>query len=198
MFFSKETSEDITDVLNENETFNEEEGRCFYVKFEFHSLKWSVINFIIIHKCFSEVLKLFILFAEVKEKKRRRKRRVLFTKLQTFELERRFRTQRYLSAPEREQLAMQIRLTPTQVKIWFQNHRCLLKLYPWVDYSLKTEIILLTKRSCELSRGNDKFYFLIFFILPLTKTTPQTFLDPKSKDVSISIFQVQNKEDLPG
>ncbi|MFH4977435.1 hypothetical protein AB6A40_004144 [Gnathostoma spinigerum] len=56
-------------------------------------------------------------------KKKRRKRRVLFTKAQTFELERRFRTQRYLSAPEREQLAMQIRLTPTQVKIWFQNHR---------------------------------------------------------------------------
>ncbi|VDN56126.1 unnamed protein product [Dracunculus medinensis] len=58
-----------------------------------------------------------------KEKKKRRKRRVLFTKAQTFELERRFCTQRYLSAPEREQLAMQIRLTPTQVKIWFQNHR---------------------------------------------------------------------------
>ncbi|VDK24135.1 unnamed protein product, partial [Anisakis simplex] len=56
-------------------------------------------------------------------KKKRRKRRVLFTKAQTYELERRFRTQRYLSAPEREQLAMQIRLTPTQVKIWFQNHR---------------------------------------------------------------------------
>uniref|UniRef100_A0A914SIK9 Homeobox domain-containing protein n=1 Tax=Parascaris equorum TaxID=6256 RepID=A0A914SIK9_PAREQ len=54
---------------------------------------------------------------------KRRKRRVLFTKAQTYELERRFRTQRYLSAPEREQLAMQIRLTPTQVKIWFQNHR---------------------------------------------------------------------------
>ncbi|TKR87092.1 hypothetical protein L596_011555 [Steinernema carpocapsae] len=56
-------------------------------------------------------------------KKRRRKRRVLFSKAQTYELERRFRTQRYLSAPEREQLAMEIRLTPTQVKIWFQNHR---------------------------------------------------------------------------
>lgn len=55
--------------------------------------------------------------------KKARKRRVLFSKAQTYELERRFRQQRYLSAPEREQLARIINLTPTQVKIWFQNHR---------------------------------------------------------------------------
>ena len=54
---------------------------------------------------------------------KKRKRRVLFSKNQTFELEKRFRQQRYLSAPEREHLASLIRLTPTQVKIWFQNHR---------------------------------------------------------------------------
>lgn len=54
---------------------------------------------------------------------KKRKRRVLFSKHQTYELERRFRQQRYLSAPEREHLASQISLTPTQVKIWFQNHR---------------------------------------------------------------------------
>lgn len=54
---------------------------------------------------------------------KKRKRRVLFTKAQTFELERRFRQQKYLSAPEREHLAQLIGLTPTQVKIWFQNHR---------------------------------------------------------------------------
>ena len=54
---------------------------------------------------------------------KKRKRRVLFSKQQTFELERRFRQQRYLSAPEREHLASLIRLSPTQVKIWFQNHR---------------------------------------------------------------------------
>ena len=36
---------------------------------------------------------------------------------QTFELERRFRQRRYLSAPEREQLALSINLTPTQVRI---------------------------------------------------------------------------------
>ncbi|XP_046650657.1 uncharacterized protein LOC124341765 [Daphnia pulicaria] len=54
---------------------------------------------------------------------KKRKRRVLFSKAQTYELERRFRQQRYLSAPEREHLANLIHLTPTQVKIWFQNHR---------------------------------------------------------------------------
>ncbi|KAL4832930.1 hypothetical protein H8958_022319 [Nasalis larvatus] len=58
---------------------------------------------------------------------KRKKRRVLFSKAQTLELERRFRQQRYLSAPEREQLASVLRLTPTQVKIWFQNHRYKLK-----------------------------------------------------------------------
>lgn len=56
-------------------------------------------------------------------KRKKRKRRVLFTKAQTYELERRFRIQRYLSSPEREAPAMQIGLTPTQVKIWFQDHR---------------------------------------------------------------------------
>lgn len=53
----------------------------------------------------------------------RRKRRVLFSQAQVYELERRFKQQKYLSAPEREHLASMINLTPTQVKIWFQNHR---------------------------------------------------------------------------
>uniref|UniRef100_A0A0N4ZJ40 Homeobox domain-containing protein n=1 Tax=Parastrongyloides trichosuri TaxID=131310 RepID=A0A0N4ZJ40_PARTI len=53
----------------------------------------------------------------------RRKRRVLFSQQQVFELERRFKSQKYLTAPEREALANAIQLTPTQVKIWFQNHR---------------------------------------------------------------------------
>ncbi|OAD56942.1 Homeobox protein Nkx-2.1 [Eufriesea mexicana] len=53
----------------------------------------------------------------------KRKRRVLFSQHQVHELERRFKQQKYLSAPEREHLAAIIHLTPTQVKIWFQNHR---------------------------------------------------------------------------
>ncbi|XP_065104057.1 NK2 transcription factor related 7 [Paramisgurnus dabryanus] len=53
----------------------------------------------------------------------RRKPRVLFSQSQVFELERRFKQQRYLSAPERDHLAHVLKLTPTQVKIWFQNRR---------------------------------------------------------------------------
>ena len=48
---------------------------------------------------------------------KKKKRRVLFSKAQTYELERRFRQQRYLSAPEREHLANLLNLTPTQVGI---------------------------------------------------------------------------------
>ncbi|XP_062824361.1 homeobox protein Nkx-2.8 [Anolis carolinensis] len=64
---------------------------------------------------------------EEEEEEKKKKRRVLFSKAQTLALERRFRQQRYLSAPEREQLAHLLRLTPTQVKIWFQNHRYKMK-----------------------------------------------------------------------
>lgn len=53
----------------------------------------------------------------------RRKPRVLFSQDQVSELERRFRHQRYLSGPEREHLAHILKLTSTQVKIWFQNRR---------------------------------------------------------------------------
>lgn len=58
-----------------------------------------------------------------KQQRARRKPRVLFSQAQVFELERRFRQQRYLSAPEREHLANTLKLTSTQVKIWFQNRR---------------------------------------------------------------------------
>ncbi|KAL3072537.1 hypothetical protein niasHS_017511 [Heterodera schachtii] len=57
----------------------------------------------------------------------RRKRRVLFTQQQVQTLEQSFRNKNYLSAAERENLAQNIGLKPTQVKIWFQNHRYKMK-----------------------------------------------------------------------
>ncbi|XP_077395138.1 NK2 transcription factor related, locus 9 isoform X2 [Festucalex cinctus] len=74
--------------------------------------------------------------------KKRKKRRVLFSKAQTVALERRFRQQRYLSGPEREQLARLLSLTPTQVKIWFQNHRYKMKRGRGADERQPEETLL--------------------------------------------------------
>ncbi|XP_057688502.1 homeobox protein Nkx-3.1 [Corythoichthys intestinalis] len=49
--------------------------------------------------------------------------RAAFTHLQVLELEKKFNHQKYLSPPERAHLANALRLTETQVKIWFQNRR---------------------------------------------------------------------------
>jgi len=56
-------------------------------------------------------------------KQRKKRSRAAFSHHQVFELERRFGCQRYLSGPERSELARSVKLTETQVKIWFQNRR---------------------------------------------------------------------------
>ncbi|XP_039995542.1 NK3 homeobox 3 [Xiphias gladius] len=53
----------------------------------------------------------------------KRRSRAAFSHAQVHELERRFSAQRYLSGPERADLAVALKLTDTQVKIWFQNRR---------------------------------------------------------------------------
>lgn len=57
------------------------------------------------------------------QKPRKKRSRAAFSHAQVFELERRFRHQRYLSGPERADLAQALKLTEQQVKIWFQNRR---------------------------------------------------------------------------
>ncbi|XP_019964444.2 NK3 homeobox 3 [Paralichthys olivaceus] len=53
----------------------------------------------------------------------KKRSRAAFSHAQVYELERRFNAQRYLSGPERAELAVALKLTETQVKIWFQNRR---------------------------------------------------------------------------
>ncbi|XP_077961136.1 NK3 homeobox 3 [Gasterosteus aculeatus] len=53
----------------------------------------------------------------------KKRSRAAFSHAQVYQLERRFIAQRYLSGPERSDLAEALNLTETQVKIWFQNRR---------------------------------------------------------------------------
>ncbi|XP_076018169.1 NK3 homeobox 3 [Genypterus blacodes] len=53
----------------------------------------------------------------------KKRSRAAFSHAQVYELERRFNEQRYLSGTERADLAGALKLTETQVKIWFQNRR---------------------------------------------------------------------------
>lgn len=52
-----------------------------------------------------------------------RRRRTAFTSEQLLELEREFHAKKYLSLTERAHLAHTLRLSESQVKIWFQNRR---------------------------------------------------------------------------
>ncbi|KAL6079912.1 hypothetical protein STEG23_014364 [Scotinomys teguina] len=56
-------------------------------------------------------------------KQPQKRSRAAFSHNQVIELERKFSHQKYLSAPERAHLAKNLKLTETQVKIWFQNRR---------------------------------------------------------------------------
>ncbi|XP_072289255.1 homeobox protein Nkx-3.1 [Eucyclogobius newberryi] len=66
---------------------------------------------------------------------KQKRSRAAFTHLQVMELEKKFNQQKYLSAPERAQLASALRLTETQVKIWFQNRRYKTKRKQQTDFS---------------------------------------------------------------
>ncbi|XP_063229027.1 H2.0-like homeobox protein [Bacillus rossius redtenbacheri] len=56
-------------------------------------------------------------------KRRRSWSRAVFSNLQRKGLEKRFQLQKYITKPDRRQLAATLGLTDAQVKVWFQNRR---------------------------------------------------------------------------
>ncbi|KAK6764368.1 hypothetical protein RB195_024625 [Necator americanus] len=62
-------------------------------------------------------------YSDANSTSRKKKTRTVFSRHQVSQLELMFDMKRYLSSQERAHLAQKLRLTETQVKIWFQNRR---------------------------------------------------------------------------
>ncbi|KAK5908474.1 hypothetical protein CgunFtcFv8_016531 [Champsocephalus gunnari] len=97
----------------------------------------------------------------------KKRSRAAFSHAQVYELERRFNTQRYLSGPDRSGLADALKLTETQVKIWFQNRR----------YKTKRRQMAAELAACSspkkvavqvLVRDNQKYYQANGLQIPVT------------------------------
>ncbi|KAG5330276.1 HLX protein, partial [Acromyrmex charruanus] len=61
--------------------------------------------------------------SEINTRRKRSWSRAVFSSLQRKGLERRFSLQKYITKPDRRQLAATLGLTDAQVKVWFQNRR---------------------------------------------------------------------------
>ncbi|VDN01932.1 unnamed protein product [Thelazia callipaeda] len=90
--------------------------------------------------------------AHLRTQQKRRRPRALFTPFQVNMLEERFQIQQYVNAFERERLALILNLTPTQVKIWFQNRR-----YKYKRMKLDQTLQL----SSQFILGHTSFSYLV-------------------------------------
>lgn len=71
-----------------------------------------------------------------------RRRRTAFTHAQLAYLERKFRSQKYLSVADRSDVAEALNLSETQVKTWYQNRRCVKNMILCLLENRKKQVIV--------------------------------------------------------
>ncbi|CAH8548850.1 unnamed protein product [Schistosoma guineensis] len=109
----------------------------------------------------------------------RRKPRILFSQTQIYELERRFKQQRYLSAQEREQMANNLKMSAQQVKIWFQNRR----------YKLKRQV-----QDKNLEEASALHHHLQTYSMPLLQQSTE-LCDHDTSITNSSLYNIVNQVD---
>ena len=87
------------------------------------------------------------------ESRRFRRTRTVFTREQLKAMEDKFDQEKYLSTHGRNEFARQLKLTPLQVKTWFQNRRM-----KWKKEMLKKDPTAVTTRSKGRPK-KDEFWF---------------------------------------
>ncbi|XP_014389686.1 PREDICTED: homeobox protein BarH-like 1 [Myotis brandtii] len=84
--------------------------------------------------------------------KKGRRSRTVFTELQLMGLEKRFEKQKYLSTPDRIDLAESLGLSQLQVKTWYQNRRMKWKKIEADDLLLESEDLEVSDVAVERSQ----------------------------------------------